>query len=103
MKKSYYSSDDPERCESVQIQRTSGGRVQQKLKCHKKALWQVGMIRLCYTCFEHYLATHDDIDLGSAIRLSDSEKDFVEHHVARRAEPDRQYPQGELLCPQSRK
>jgi len=91
MKKPYYPSDDPERCDGVQVQHGTDGRMQQKLKCHKKALWQIAKLRLCYTCFEDYLARHD-VDLASAIRLSDAESDFVEHHVGRKNELVRQFP-----------
>lgn len=103
MKKSYYSSRDPERCVGVEIQLGPDNRMQQKFKCHRKALWRVGLLRLCYTCFEHYLETHPDVDLAEAERLSDSERDFIEHNVTRRSEPIRQFPQRVELCRQSHK
>jgi hypothetical protein len=102
MKSSYCASDDSGRCQGLEIVRAPDGRLRQKLKCHKKALWKVGHLYLCYTCFEHYLETNTSVDLSSAVRLSDNERDFIEHNVARKNEPIRQYPQ-EPLCRQSLK
>ena len=100
MKKSYFSSDDPECCEGIQIQLAEDGRHQQRSRCHKRSLWQVDNRLLCHTCFEHYLGINPDVDLASAVRLSDDESDFLEHPMARKSEAVRQFSQ-RSLCPQS--
>lgn len=100
MKKSYYSSTDPDCCEGIQIQLGEDGRHQQRERCHKRGLWRIDDRLLCHLCFEYYLSVTPDADISSAARLSDDESDFLEHPMLRRRAQTRQFSQ-RALCPQS--
>src|SRR5277367_6440478 len=86
MKKFYYPSGDPEQCRNTYNRRDSQGILRQRLECHKRALWQIGKLRLCNNCYEEYFNTHD-VDPADVKRLSDNENDFVEHYTETRVQP----------------
>ena len=81
----YRPSGHPEQCKNVftvrqpEISTQAANLRPWKVECKRKAVWVVGKLRLCHICYERYITRHPDIDITTIIRLSDDERDFVEH------------------------
>jgi hypothetical protein len=59
----------------------SKGRIVEREKCGRPALWMIDKKKFCCNCFESYLASHPDIDFALITRLSDNELDFSSERV----------------------